>query len=300
MGAVSLRKVDDAFETTLQILEDTGFERMVEDVERILLKPNLTNSASPEMGITTDVRIVDAVLHKLFEVGKKNVVIGEGSGGGLTSNSFEKNGYLGLAKKYGIALVDMDSDETVTVGVPNPLSSRRLGIARTAYDSDFRVSIAKLKIHSIGVVTGCLKNMMGCLAGKRWKAIVHSKVHERVVDLNKIVTPHFGIIDGIVGNQVDEVVSNPVRMDLLIAGDDVVSVDSVAAECMCVPWKEVPHLVLAEMEGLGIANPERYSVLGESIEDVRKEFDRRKSIWAKVRTGSQTLLGRLLSILQRE
>jgi len=286
-------KGEEVFESTIRLLEKTGIADVIPP-KNILIKPNLTTAAGPREGITTDVAIVDALLHFLIDLKVEKVTIGEGSGGCSTQTAFRNNGYYDLARKYNIELVDFNSSEGIELNVPNNLSIKKLRIAKVAHEADFRISVAKLKIHSIGVITGCLKNMMGCLNGKKWKLLVHSDVQRRIVDLNKVVRSHFGLIDGIVGNEIDECVPHPIPMNILIGGQDAVSVDAASAECMGINWQEVPYLVLAEKEDLGIADIGRVELLGEKIEDVRRTFKRDKRLWTYVRTRGEIVAGKIM------
>lgn len=297
MTKVAVERTEDPVQGTHRLLDKLDFSRMGSK-DRVLIKPNLTTSAGPETGITSDVGIVEALIERLLDIGVRNISIGEGAGGTSTMYALQKNGYMDLAKKHGLRVLDLDLDDSILVDVPEPLSMGRVRVSKTAYESDFRISIGKLKIHSIAVTTGCLKNMMGVLSGRRWKLIVHSDVHNRIVDLNKVVLPHFGIIDGIVGNQRDEVKSYPKKSGVLLGGYDSVAVDSIASEVMAVPWREVPHLVHAQAAGLGIADHAGIEILGPSVGEVRQVFDRRGTIWAKTRTGAQIFSGRLWQAIE--
>lgn len=297
MSKVAIERAEDPLQGTHRLLDKLDFSR-IEDRERVLIKPNLTTSAGPETGITSDVRIVAALIERLLDIGVRNISIGEGAGGTSTMYALQKNGYLDLARKHGLKVLDLDTDDSILIDVPKPLSMGRVRVSKTTYESDFRISVGKLKIHSIAVTTGCLKNMIGVLSGRRWKLIVHNDVHNRIVDLNKVILPHFGIIDGIIGNQRDEVKSYPKRSGVLLGGFDPVAVDSIASEIMSVSWREVPYLVRAQAAGLGVADPARIETLGPNVEEVKQAFDRRGTIWAKTRTGAQVFSGRLWQAIE--
>jgi len=297
MSIVALQRAGNPFEATLKALEATNFKNAVEGKKLVLIKPNLTTSATAQEGITTDPRVVEGILHALRECDVGRIVIGESSGGSSTLHCFQRNGYIDLAKKWRVELLDLDEDDSLLLKVPNPLSISELRISKKAHEADFRISVAKLKIHSLAVATACLKNMMGCLSGRKWKIIVHSDVQNRIVDLNKLILPHFGVVDVIVGNQVDEVVPYPIQMNAILAGKDVVAIDSVAAECMGVSWREVPYLLKAEQAGLGTADLDKIEVIGERIRDMKKTFDRRKSPWALIRTRFQVAIGKTIGTL---
>jgi uncharacterized protein (DUF362 family) len=287
-----------AFEATLRLLERSKLSEVL-PLRNILVKPNLVTADGSREGITTDVSIVDAILHFLTENGRGNLTVGEGCGAGPTHTAFKMNGYPEVARKHGAHLVDLDTSEGIELEVPDSLSVKRLRVAKAAYEADFRISVAKLKVHSIGVMTGCLKNMMGCLSGKKWKLVVHADVQKRLVDLNRLVKPHFGIIDGIIGNEVEECDPNPVPMNILIGGSDCVAVDAVSAESMGIPWNEVPHLVLAECKGLGTADIGKIEISGEKVKDVRKKFERKSGPWTYIRTRSEIIAGKIFGSIRR-
>lgn len=295
VSRVAIQRDTDPFEGTLRLLDKTRFDRLAVGKKRILIKPNLTTAASAKEGITTDIRVVEALIQRLRDLGLKRIIVGEGSGGVATALAFKKNGYFGLERKYGVEVLDLNEDKSLCLPVESPLSIDKLTVSRTVYESDMRISVAKLKIHSIAYITGCLKNMMGALSGRRWKLIVHSDVHKRLVDLNKLVLPHFGVIDGIIGNEVDEVIPHPVRMNLLLGGSDVVAVDSVASEIMGIPWQDVEYLVRCQEAGLGVADINSIELIGGSVEDFKREFDRRRPLRSRLRTKSQAVIGRLAS-----
>jgi uncharacterized protein (DUF362 family) len=218
-----------------------------------------------------------------------------------TQIAFERNNYVRLQKKYDIKLCDLNAEEGIIKKVPAPISIKELKIANLVLNVDFIISVAKLKIHSVAKITGCLKNMMGCLPGRYWKVAVHSDASRRVVDINQIVKPDYGIIDGIIGNEVDEVVPHTVRSNIVIAGHDCVAVDAVAAECMGVHASDVTHLVLAESKQLGIASLPKINVRGIEIEKVRKNYNTTRTLWSIVRTTTEKYYGRLLErIIQKK
>jgi len=73
---------------------------------------------------------------------------------------------------------------------------------------------------------------------------------------------------------MDETKGSPVRMDLVVAGSDIVAVDAVGSAIMGVDPEEVEYIRLAEERGLGIGTLEKIEVLGEPIARVQRKFDR--------------------------
>ncbi len=61
-------------------------------------------------------------------------------------------------------------------------------------------------------------------------------------------------------------------MNLVIAGTDSVAVDAVGAAAMGIRPESVEHLRLAQEIGLGISDLKRIEILGEPIDEVKKNF----------------------------
>lgn len=80
------------------------------------------------------------------------------------------------------------------------------------------------------------------------------------------------VVDGLIGAELNETSGSPVEMNLVIAGNDMVAVDSVASAVMGIDPLKVRYLMLAEERGLGVSNIDEIEVLGKSIEEVAKKF----------------------------
>jgi len=258
----------DAYSATSSVLRLLRFKKLVKDKSNIVIKPNLTTAAGPNEGITTDVNVVRAILDQIPEIEK--VTIAEGPGGADTEHAFGVNGYLDLAKEYGIELIDVNSDEYTEISLKKPLCLQSIKMSKTIFESDFLISVAKLKVHSIAGVTLSLKNMMGACP-KEQKLKIHALIPYSLVDLVSAKLPDFGIIDGIVGNEIDECVPHPVRMDIILGSDDCIALDVIASETMGINFRDVPYLwILAKK--CGILDVDEIEVLGEQICNVKKKF----------------------------
>jgi uncharacterized protein (DUF362 family) len=64
----------------------------------------------------------------------------------------------------------------------------------------------------------------------------------------------------------------PVKMDLTIAGKDVVATDATAARVMGFEPMEIPHIRKAYEKGLG--NIDKIDILGSRLDDVKRAFKR--------------------------
>jgi len=275
---VAIIKSSNPVESTVKAIEmikpDLNF--ILSNGKPILVKPNYINAQHPYTGITTDSRVIEGVVKFLKENGKNDIVIGEGSGFANTLQAFKVAGLDEVSKKWNVKLVDLNKDDFVKVYPPNPFSLKKVKVAKTAVKSII-ISVPKLKLHRITTVTLGLKNMMGALASKG--RMHNGHLSENIADLASVLKPSLTVIDGIIAGEGHETSGNPVKMNLVIAGTDPVAVDAVGAAVMGVSPTEVKHLVLAQKKGLGTCNLEKIEVIGEKIENVKRNF--RRSLMSK-------------------
>jgi len=291
---VSISKGSDAYQRTLSALHLLN-EINVSAQSKVLVKFNLApffqfsqNSQTSQIDpcrVSTSVTVVKAVLDFLRECGAKNITVAEGPCAfGISEDAmfgFKACGYQELCRDLGCELVDLDKDEVVDVEIPDALCLKRIKIARTALESDFIVSVPVMRTHALSTISLSMKNLMGCISLKH-KGEMHpdndrSSFHERLSDLSKLLKPSLSVIDGsgCADKSTHKDGSLP-QLDLTIAGNDMVAVDSVGAAVMGVPWIWIPWLVVAHREGLGVANLDDIEVVGKGVDEVhyRVELER--------------------------
>jgi len=251
-------------------LEMIDAQKIVSPKDKVLVKPNCVVPKKPSTGITTDSRIVEAIIEFLKSKGLKDIAIGEG-GNRNTDRAFDVTGMRDVALRHDLKLINFNNDEGVEVEIPSAKALHRVSISKTVLGSTCIVNVPKLKIHHMAQVTLSIKNLMGVIVDDRG-AIMHRQIDEKLVDLASFVKPKLNVIDGIVGSEMDEVQGEPILMGLVIAGTDMVATDAVGCAVMGVDPGTVRHLRLAEERGLGVANLDEITIVGEPIEAVRKNF----------------------------
>jgi len=275
MSRVAIVKGTNPIDMTVKALEMVNAHDVLPMEKPILIKPNYINAKHPSTGITTDSRVIEGVVTFLRQHGMKEIIIGEGSGFADTSEAFRIAGVDDVAERWKIRMIDLNKDEFIEVNPPNPLTLKKVKIAKTALESTI-ISVPKLKPHRMAGVTLSLKNMIGVVTPKGY---MHNRLTQKIVDLVSIVKPSVAVIDGIIAGEGHETSGNPVEMNLIIAGTDPVAVDAVGAAVMSIPPENVKHLSLAEEAGLGTSRLERIEILGEPIERVKRKF--KKSLLSK-------------------
>ncbi len=282
MSTVSIVKLveDNVDESVRRAVEMAGgFKDLISD-KYVLIKPNVFKSAKSGTGLITDARVTEAVTKLVLECSPRRVVIGEGRGVGYlylqsldTMEPFKESGTMEVAERLGVELIDLNKDEKVEVDVPDALVMKKFRVAKTALESDVRISVPVLKTHRQATITCSLKNMKGVLPGFE-KRLTHRLGLERaLVDLNRIVKPHFTIVDAMrVMQGMWSYPEDTVEMGLILAGSDPVALDSVCSRLMGLDPSKIQYLSLAHEAGLGILDTSKIDVVGERPEDVGRKF----------------------------
>jgi uncharacterized protein (DUF362 family) len=238
---------------------------------RVVIKPNYVEPRRPSTGVTTDPRIIEAVVEWIQELGVNDITIAEGGDtAAKTDLAFRMVGLPEIAERRGVRLLNVFHDERVEVDIPGGSSLPRVGLSRTVLEADCLIDLPKLKCHCMAGVTLGIKNLMGAVIPD--KMMMHRDLHERLADLALVLRPRLCLIDGLIGSAEHETAGRPVKSDLIIAGRDVVATDAIGCLAMGIDPMQIRHLRLCAERGLGEVNPRRIRALGAPIEKVRKDY----------------------------
>jgi uncharacterized protein (DUF362 family)/NAD-dependent dihydropyrimidine dehydrogenase PreA subunit len=242
--------------------------------KKVLVKPNILNSRSPERGCTTHPSIVRAVTKWLLNAGAQ-VTVGDNPGAsGRGANER-------CARGSGIAEAAIGCYENISRdGVATEVESRftrQLVISRAALDADIVVSLPKFKTHGLTQITGAIKNMFGIVVGGekgRMHAVTGSyrDFSEVLVDIYQIRIPDLVIMDAVVGMEGNGPSAGDLRrIGKIIASDDGVAVDAVMTTMMGKRPEKIQLLKVAAQRGIGQIDVSKISIIGdlEVIEDFR-------------------------------
>lgn len=265
---VAIVKGEDPHEMVRRALELIRAEEMVSTEDTVLIKPNYITAKDPSTGVTTDPLVVEELIRFAKRCGAKSITVGDG-GAGDTERAFDTVGLRDIVSRLGVNLIDLNRDRRARVRIPGALSLNEVDIARTVIDSTCMFNVPSLKVHHMALVTLCMKNLMGVVLPK---GSMHAELHAKLVDLASLLKPRINMIEGIVGSELDEVDGNPVRMDVIIAGTDIVATDAVGAMVMGIDPKKVTHIQLASKRGLGVGKIQNIDILGDPVESVRRDF----------------------------
>jgi uncharacterized protein (DUF362 family) len=243
--------------------------------EKIVIKPNMCYYWDWSTGQTTDPLFVAALIGLLREEISSDVeiyIVESDASAMRCKYAFKYLGYEKLAKDYNVNLVNLSEVEAEKVTVKVEDEVFEFSVPRIVRDADLCVNVPKMKYMFFTKISAALKNIFGCNPYPK-KFEYHSKLDKVIVGLNKVMPFDLHVLDGLTVYG-----SKTLRLGLVMASQDPVAIDSVAATIMGINPKSVVHLRLAEKEGLGKAS---FVVKGTNIDYFKKRFPR-KSFSEKV------------------
>lgn len=246
-----------------KLLRAAGLADMIRDRSMVLIKPNLVEALPPP--ITTPAGLVEAIVKFLRNFNRDlRIIIGEGTGSRDydTFHPFRQLGYIRMAERLGVELVDLNEEPLRRLELAHCRRWPEMYLPEIVLDS-FLLSVPVLKAHSLARVTLTMKNMMGCAPpshyerGGYWrKAAFHKDIQAAILDLNRYRTPDFTVLDATVGMREAHLWGPPCEPPprIIAAARDPVAIDVYGSVLLGRDWRQIGHLAGAHGE-LGIAEP---------------------------------------------
>jgi len=247
------------------------YEAALSGWDTVLIKVNFITAKTWDTGATTDPMVVEAIIERLKNLHVKIRVVESDATMTNADEAFEVTGMKEMCERNGVQHLNLRHvKDRVKIDVPNAETLNSITVPRIVTESAI-VSAAKLKTHMSTKVTLGMKNMFGLLPDKL-KAKYHAKgISKVIVDINTVLKPALTVIDGFIGMEGrGPSDGTPVRMDLIIAGTDIVATDATASRVMGFDPHEISHIRRAYEKGL--VNIDDVQILGEKLEDVARTF----------------------------
>jgi uncharacterized protein (DUF362 family) len=219
------------------------------EIRHVVIKPNLCYYWDSTTGQTTDPKFVSALIDLLrAEVNPAvEISIVESDASAMRLKyAYRMLGYEKLAKEKDVRLVNLSEAEASNVEVSCNGGSYSFMVPAVISGADLRINVAHIKYTVDPVKLTCaLKNIFGCNpVAKKFK--YHSDLGNVIVALNKAMKFNLCLIDNNIAAWV-----KPRRMGLVMASQDPVALDAVAARIAWLNPDKIPYLAVAEQEGVG-------------------------------------------------
>jgi len=217
---------------------------------------------------------------RLFPVENKTVVTDPVKGA-------ENNRWMSVLNKYGIKFFPLTQTEWTKFEFKskflklNEVFPQGVEIPKIFIGKQV-IHLPTVKTHGHSITTGAIKNAFGGLI-KEIRHYGHKYIHEILVDLvlmQKEIHPSvFAVMDGTVcGDGAGPRTMIPKIENCILASNDSVAIDSVAAKMMGFDPMSIPYIRICHEKGLGTGDPKEIEILGEDIASVNFGFKVKKSL----------------------
>jgi uncharacterized protein (DUF362 family)/ferredoxin len=244
-----------------------GIGQFVKPGQRVLLKPNLLAGKLPEAAVTTHPALVKVVMKLVQQVGGE-VLVGDSPGIGSFERVAEKTGIARAVAAAGGRLVPFGETRVIKTSG----TFRQLELATAYLDADVVINLPKLKTHEMMTLTCGVKNLYGAVVGTAKAGLHLTAGHSKelfaglLLEIMQARPVALTIVDGIVameGNGPNS--GTPRHLGLLIAGENPVAVDTVAAKIAGIPPRLLPVEHEARRRGLSGTEIDQIKVVGDLV-----------------------------------
>jgi uncharacterized protein (DUF362 family) len=249
-----------------------GVSQFVKQGQRVVLKPNMSFSRTPEFATTTHPLVVAAVAQACMEAGASQVLVLDHTLH-RAELCLERAGIRDACKNIsGVHVLTLQERKFFReIKIPQGKVLERVEVIKEVLDNYVLISIPVAKSHSATGVSMGMKGLMGLI----WdRESFHSQynMNQAIADLGTVIKPQLTILDatralvsGGPGGPGE--VKKP---NLIIAGIDPIAVDSYGVSI--VPWygqnfkgRQVEHLLISHQRGLGKIDIDQLKIFKEKV-----------------------------------
>ena len=242
-----------------------GLDKFVRPGDSVLLKPNFIAPRSRRHATQTHPAVILETARLLKDFGARPFV-GDSP---AWSNVFACVKALKLTddlKRLSVPVKQLDKPRWCRVGAKDTT----VGISSAALDADVIVNLPKFKAHQQLLATFAVKNMFGCVAGKR-KALWHfAKGGDAddfcglLIDIFRFLNPAVTIIDGVAAMDGRGPIRGRTRpLGWLIGGTDPIACETICAKLVGIEPADVPIIRTAGQLAFGCSEAASIKIAGD-------------------------------------
>lgn len=244
-----------------------GLEKFVTRGDTVLLKPNFIAPKPRRCATQTDPAVVLETARLLKDFGAKPF-IGDSP---AWSNVFACVKALKMEddlKKLSIPVKQLNKPQKCRIGSKNI----EVGISSVALDADVIINLPKFKSHQQLAATFAVKNMFGCVSGKR-KALWHfakggnaDEFCELLIEIYKFLNPVLTIIDGVIAmDGPGPIIGRARPLGWLLGGTDPFALEVICSRLVNINPENLPIIKTAKEMQLNCPDADSIKILGDSL-----------------------------------
>ena len=260
-----------------RFFEQLGLDRLITPGCSVVIKPNLVIRRSPEEATTTHPAVLTAVIRAVRRLGAGSITVAESSGGLYNKSAmnaiYSGCGITAVCEQEGVTL-NQDFGYS-SVECPGAKLCHQFNIIDPIIKADVVINIAKLKTHAMTGLSGCVKNMFGCVPGLG-KPEMHCQYpdmadfQQMIVDLCTLTAPTVSFLDAVMCMEGDGPTGGSPRfVGALLGGLNPFAVDIAACQLIAIEPQNIHMLRHGIERGLSPASLDETELIGDAPASMR-------------------------------
>jgi len=253
-----------------------GLDKFVRRGDSVLLKPNFIAPRSHRHATQTHPAVILETARLLKDFGAKPFV-GDSPAWGNVFGCAKALRLEEPLKKMSVPVRQLDKPRWYRIEAKHT----KVGISSVALDADVIINLPKFKTHQQLVATFAVKNMFGCVSGKR-KALWHFRKGgnvddfcELLIDIYRFLNPAVTIIDAVTAMDGQGPIRGRTRpLGWLIGGTEPIALEMICSKLVNIHAQDVPIIRTAMQLGLAYQDADGIHVVGDKFpQDVCTDFE---------------------------
>jgi uncharacterized protein (DUF362 family) len=243
-----------------------GIGTFIHRGDSVLIKPNLIAPRSHRYATQTHPAVIIELARLIKDFGAKPFV-GDSPAWTNTANCARKLRLTEPLKKLGVPLRQLSKPTRCTIDN----QGTKVSLSSVALDADVIINLPKFKSHQQLVATFAVKNMFGCVCGKR-KAYWHfargaeGDFCRLLLDIYRYLKPGLTIIDAVMAMDGPGPIRGRTRpLGWLIAGTEPIALERTCCRLIDISPDDLPIIRAAEKMHFGSSATDTIEVLGDSF-----------------------------------
>ena len=259
------RRIHDALLRHIKLLG--GLSRFVSPADKVLIKPNFIAPRSSRHATQTHPQVVIELARILKDFGARPFV-GDSPAWGSVFGCVNALKLEEPLKKLSVPVKQLNKPRKCRIEANNTA----VGISSVALDADVIINLAKFKSHQQLVATFAVKNMFGCVSGKK-KAYWHfarggnyESFCRFLIGIYNYLSPAFTIIDAVTAmDGPGPILGRARHLGYIIGGTEPISCETVCCRLINLRPESVPMIKTARRMGFGCSELDKIEIACDGL-----------------------------------
>ena len=260
-------QADNVKQALARVFSLLSVENLISRGDKVLLKPNFIAPKPKETAAQTDPAIILAVAQLVKDMGGKPF-IGDSPAWGNVTACIDALDLKEPLRRLSVPIKQLNKPHHIKI------AGTSIGISSVALEADKIINLPKLKAHQQLIATLAVKNMFGCVSGKK-KAFFHFTKGKdpqefclMLLELYKTLNPIVTIIDSVVAMEaMGPLRGLPRPLGFILGGQDPISCEAVCCKIINVAPEQMPMIQAAKTIGFGCENLDRINIVGDDYKN---------------------------------